>query len=293
MNDDRRILYLNSWTNQDRNVRSFLPELVEELLVICPEGRQQAFIEDRVDAIAVPDFSIKTIKTLLDRPLRGRRFEIVLADAEDHMEAAAFIRESLGIPGQTLTSARTFRDKKLMLSRLEGQLRYFRCPRGLEGESDRFVVKMACGTDSARISVVDRAGAEALVRVDADLLIQEFVPYPVFHVDCLYSGTRVLFHSVTRYEGTCLQYRAGAALGGTILLDGAARARFLKATEELLSQMPASCNMICHAEFFYDSRTDDMVFCEVGGRSGGGCGIVVQSIVDTYGVHLTREFFLM
>jgi hypothetical protein len=52
-------------------------------------------------------------------------------------------------------------------------------------------------------------------------------------------------------------------------------------------------NMIFHAEFFYDSNTDDMIFCEVAGRSGGGCGIVVQSIFDTYGINLTREYIML
>ncbi len=232
---------------------------------------------------------------------RSRPFGHVFAQSEHDILRAARIREWLRLPGQSYDSARAFRDKLYM--RTLASAGGVPCPRfaALDSPIDlhRFtqqngfpcVVKPVADAGSRGIRVLrDEADLKGFLRkpLGRDLMVEDYVEGPTFHVDALFTGRALVFASVSQYFNSCLAFQSGGSLGSYVLHpEGELTKRLRRATEEVVEALPAAPHLTVHAEFFLDPD-DRIVFCEIACRPGGSRTADVIELV--HGVRLYEQW---
>ncbi|XRQ06692.1 ATP-grasp domain-containing protein [Actinomadura welshii] len=208
---------------------------------------------------------------------------IVHLTEEDVLRAAA-ARDRYGVPGQSHENALPYRDKLVMKRRVVPsgvRVPAFCAPDGPE-EALRFagehgwpvVVKPRLGYASTDVHVVrTRAGllAEVHRRDPDDLLVEEFIPGPVHHVDGFIAGGEVLFSCPSRYVNDCLAFHDSVPLGSAQMDPDDPLARELDVfTRAVVAALPATRRTPFHLEVIMDERSGEPVFCEIACRLGGG-----------------------
>ncbi|MDT5038441.1 MAG: hypothetical protein QOE03_3626 [Micromonosporaceae bacterium] len=206
----------------------------------------------------------------------------ILALKEDDLLVGARLRQEWDCPGQRPHELEVFRDKGAMCAAIakaglpvaafapaphDGAVLDFAAEHGWP-----LIIKPRVGSSSAGVVRLDGPADLAMIRFDGEpLLVQAFCADPIYHVDGLFDGARVLTHRASRYINTCLGFRTGSALGSVevddAVLDGVIRAwagRFLAA----LSAAP----VVFHLEVFVGAAAHGRPTCtflEVGARTGG------------------------
>lgn len=299
------IIFINGWPDSVRPLDRFLPKLKQRMILVCHSDIAGDFLENGWDCISVDEHSCEEYARAVVPLISQLPIRHVVADSELHLEPAAYLREILGVAGQSIVSARAFRNKGQMLGFVK-RAKNFRVPDYIMlghddagkieifcEKHDRIVVKPFEGTDSEGVRAL--TGRELLTEFSHrsnGYLAQEFIPYPVYHVDGLFVEGSVSFYSVCQYHNTCLEYSQGSVHGSIVVSDEQLIAKFGAAVREALALMPTPFNTTFHAEFFYDAETDDLVFCEIASRTGGGCGAIVALVEFEYGINLPREMIL-
>ncbi|MFE0526046.1 acetyl-CoA carboxylase biotin carboxylase subunit family protein [Micromonospora parva] len=221
--------------------------------------------------------------------------DLVIAQSEFDLIAAARIREALDVPGPREADVLPVRDKVMM--KAAAARAGLRVPRYLPlvsaldgadvGWSGRTVLKPLDGASSQGVRVFDTP-ASALETVRRDGLpsdadptgfeIEEFVSGPIIHVDGLaVDGTPVTLQA-SRYVGTCLGYAEGSPLGSVQTDTPPAVVEW---TTACLRAVGITTSLF-HLEGI--ETPDGLVFLEVASRFGGA------GVADTFelatGVHM-------
>jgi hypothetical protein len=134
------------------------------------------------------------------------------------------------------------------------------------------IVKPRVGSSSAGVVKLDSPAD--LVEVDFGaqaLLVQEFRPEQIHHVDGVFDGMNVLTFRASYYLNTCLGFRTGDYLGSVEVDDPEVNAAIGAATQAYMAVLTSSPTVF-HLEMFVgrdDSGTPRCQFLEVGARTGG------------------------
>jgi len=212
----------------------------------------------------------------------------IVALSECDVVRAAELRERLGLPGQSVASARAFRDKPTMKAAAAAA--------GLAVPAFRVVDTVADLLDfvaehgPAAVKPVDGAGARDVHRFadvaeaadwartaglpsdePAGLLAESWIDAPILTVDGVLAAGQVLVAMVSRYTETCFASLYGQVPLGLLQLDPhapGARAA-LEYTRALVAALPTPDEPTSfHAELF--DAPDGPVLCEIASRTGGG-----------------------
>lgn len=300
----KKSLFINGWPNSVRPLDEFIPDYKGKLIIVCTAKLAEDFIGNGWECFIVSSHSIEAYKSELLPKLGGVDIFSIISDSELHIQPAAYLREELNIPGQDLESADCFRNKYEMVKCLVNA-KNFKVPLSYVAtsktaydfkktiSSDKtYIIKPFYGTDSHKIT---KLSGENLIK-DIDLyidhyLIQNFIEFPVYHVDGLVTNGEMVFYSVSKYENTCLEYSKSESeiLGSNIISDEKVIDLFGHAIKETLSLMPTPKNTTFHSEFFFDEDLMEIYFCEIGSRSPGGSGTLVKMIEYVYGINLPFE----
>jgi hypothetical protein len=103
------------------------------------------------------------------------------------------------------------------------------------------------------------------------LLVQEFCPDQIHHVDGVFDGMNLLTFRASYYLNTCLGFRTGDYLGSVEVDDPEVIAAIGAATQAYLAVLTSSPTVF-HLELFVgrdDSGAPRCQFLEVGARTGG------------------------
>ncbi|MFI6684155.1 acetyl-CoA carboxylase biotin carboxylase subunit family protein [Streptomyces sp. NPDC050485] len=258
---------------------AMLPELVDKLHVFSHNELQNteglAHYEHIEDCESVP------YPELMIRRLAGEKpFSHVVTDNEYDLERAARIRADFGISGQSPASALSFRDK-LVMKEVAGHTvataRFARLEtivdltRFIERCAYPVVVKPVKQGGSRDIAVL--RGDDDLVAFSRrpwrdDLMAEEFIEGPMYHVDAVL-GEGYRFVASSRYLRSCLGVFSGQNNGSVQLhpQDPFAKrlAEFLDRTLEAFDTPEVSAY---HLEVFHTPE-DGLVLCEIASRIGG------------------------
>jgi hypothetical protein len=229
------------------------------------------------------------------------RYTSVFAQSEHDILRAAELRRWFGLAGQSVDSARAFRDKVYMKTLARAGGLHVPAFSALHTALDlcRFVrehgypsvVKPRTGAGSRGVHVL--RSIEDLKRFlqrpfGANQLAESFVEGPMFHVDGLVSSGRIVFISASKYVNGCLSHQFGESYGSVVLEPNDALARRLVSeTEKLLAALPLATELAFHAEFFLGSN-DRIIFCEVASRPGGSG--IAHTIELAYGINLYQQW---
>lgn len=297
-------VFINGWPDSVRPLDEFLPYYKDEIIIVCTGDLAGEFINQGWECLIVSSHTIESYAAELIPELSDRNIFSIIADSELHIEPAAYLREELNIHGQGLKSAECFRNKREMINCLINA-KTFKVPftfnvtstTAFDVEKDidpdkKYIIKPLAGTDS--FEVTKNTGRELLEQktlIKEGFLIQEFIDYPVYHVDGVVSNGELVFYCVSKYDCTCLEYAKSESqvLGSNIVFDKDIIDRFGPVILETLSLMPTPENTTFHSEFFFDDSSKEIYFCEIASRSPGGSGALVKMIEYVYGVNLPFE----
>ncbi|WP_208902363.1 ATP-grasp domain-containing protein [Streptomyces incarnatus] len=240
------------------------------------------------EAVPYPELMIR-------RMARHRPFTHIITDNEYDLERVARMREDLGIPGQSSASALSFRDKVVMkqvarrtvptarFARLAAftDLTDFIAERGFP-----VVVKPVKQGGSRDITVLhhdDELVAFSRRPWREDLMVEEFVKGPMYHVDAVLApGYR--FVASSRYLRSCLGVFSGDNNGSVQLRPDDPFARRLENfLDRVLEAFDTPEAGAYHLEVFHTPE-DELVMCEIASRVGGDR--IPALTRATYGVDL-------
>ena len=240
------------------------------------------------EAVPYPELMIR-------RMARHRPFTHIITDNEYDLERVARMREDLGIPGQSAASALSFRDKVVMkqvarrtvatarFARLAAftDLTDFIAERGFP-----VVVKPVKQGGSRDITVLhhdDELIAFSRRPWREDLMVEEFVKGPMYHVDAVLApGYR--FVASSRYLRSCLGVFSGDNNGSVQLRPDDPFARRLENfLDRVLEAFDTPEAGAYHLEVFHTPE-DELVMCEIASRVGGDR--IPALTRATYGVDL-------
>ncbi|GAA2136155.1 hypothetical protein GCM10009760_15450 [Kitasatospora kazusensis] len=203
---------------------------------------------------------------------------------EGDLDTAAELRAELGLPGQRPEDLERFRDKLTMVALADrAGLRvpaYADAPDAAAvrefGERHGWpvVVKPRRGTASRGVAVLrGPADLERLGGLPAEpLLVQSFVADPVFHLDGLWTGTRLGPWRASRYLNTCREFTDGAYLGSVEVDDPALTGPLERFAAGVGAALGGGRPWVFHLEAFVGTGPDGAVqptFLEAGARVGG------------------------
>ena len=210
----------------------------------------------------------------------------VVAHHEADVDAAAQIREQRGLAGAWTADVLPFRDKALMkqlamaagvevaphaVARDAGGVRAFAAEHGLP-----VVLKDRAGYNAIGLRIVrdDAALDEALSDVDGEVLVEQFVPGRMCHVDGLVVGGRTVLAWPSQYQYDLASYGsdAGARIDLTLDADDPLTSRLLELTERTRTALTVPGTRLTdhgfHAEIFH-TPDDRLVLCEMASRPAG------------------------
>jgi hypothetical protein len=218
-----------------------------------------------------------------------RHVDAVLATRERDILRAARLRARLGLPGQSVASALAYRNKLVMKGHLAAAgvavapFRPVASTVDLLDFADQWgyllVVKPAYGSGSTGTTVVtDRRELEALVArglsahsdIDPTLMVERFVPGPMYSVEGLILDGEIHFSWPSSYINGALAFRHGVVHGtATLTAAHPLRGRLQRFASEVVRALPSPGNAAFHAEVFH-TPDDQLVLCEIASRAGGG-----------------------
>ncbi|MYU24719.1 biotin carboxylase [Streptomyces sp. SID8352] len=212
----------------------------------------------------------------------------LLALNEGDLDTAAELRTELGLPGQTTAELERFRDKLTMVALADRA--GIPVPRYADADG-RDAVREFAGTHGWPVVVKPRRGTASrgvsVMRGPADLdapgvfdtepaeprIVQTFVTDPVFHIDGLWTGSRLGPWRASRYVNNCRDFTDGTFLGSVEVDDAELRAPLAGFTAAVAGALGGDRPWVFHLEAFVGPGGDGpprLTFLEAGARVGGG-----------------------
>ncbi len=251
--------------------------------------------------IIVDDFANQAeLKQIVERFLKARHFDCVIAMDEFSLMPAAYFREVLGIPGIDYYSARALRDKVLMKRILfsNGVLtpRLYEFlemntgigfpiiikPRALAGSVG--VVKLESYTEFKNLGLRPESFNydEFHDMADGELHIESFVEGDLFHIDGISIDKCPAFWCLGQYVNSQMNYLKGESFGSFSRDRG--EFSFIRGHLENIFHALHFPDGAFHLEAFVDQQRQDIVVLEIAARPGGGG--ICKTIYSEYGIDL-------
>ncbi|WP_414448182.1 acetyl-CoA carboxylase biotin carboxylase subunit family protein [Burkholderia sp. 22PA0099] len=276
------ILLLLSPRTAHLDYSAWLHDCADELIAVAPHDAEVAagFHEiARVEHYADDAEVLAAARSLMQRHTIRR----IVALAEVDIERAALLRAELNLPGQSPDSARAYRDKVVMKRHLLGSP--VRVPQFAPVETvadivefmarcpGTVVLKPRSASGSTGVVLVEQPSDLEGLALPLDTVAYEaeaFIAGDFFHVDLLKIDGERIFAIPSAYTGEgCLAHWTDSGSGSyTLARDDWRHAALVAASWAVVDALPATSDLIAHAEFFITPERD-IVFCEIASRVAG------------------------
>lgn len=294
-----RILIVNRWDDEFADYGNYVDHEAFQVSYVTIRSHLPRIPANAAHVEVVEDFG-DTARITAAADLcheRAGRFERVLALSEFDLLTGAALRERYGVPGASLERTLNFRDKPRMKQVLGARgirVPGYRCVENLDdvaefadGATGDLMLKPRTGAASAGCLALPRGTDLAAALAGLDLRgfeVEEFLHGPIWHVDGLVHGGKMLLGRASRYVGTCYDFARGRPLGSIVQSGARAQAvvDFARGCLEVLGLE----NGIFHLEAVETAA--GIAFLEVGARVGGGEIPFVFN--DVYGVDLIGDW---
>lgn len=243
----------------------------ENLAIVCPTALRSTYVERGfpVEQIFVlDDFEFWT---LLDFFERRSDIEDLFTLDEDLMDIVALVHSFLSNEKERWRLGFLYKDKKRMRQQVEGYVNQPRLLNPQEPLPSNFMVKVRNGSAAKGVSHV--TSLPEGFDTSQQLLEEVFEHDYMFTCDGLAVGGIIRYFFTHEYFGTVLNSREKYCTvirtnSRYVDLDFIQRLQW--ETQKVLEVLGTEQVHPFHAEFFYNSKTDELGFCEVGKRFGGG-----------------------
>lgn len=237
-------------------------------------------------------------KFLMERGSR-EKIDYVVATHEHDLVKAGKLRDYLEINGQSEESALAFRDKYEMKKKLEGQVNtpefrkikdVFDLFNFIKEFGYPFVLKPTDGSGSVGVKIVkDSKDLDRILEngINENLMVETFIEGEMYHVDGLYEDGNLLLSVPSLYINGCLAFHEENYLASVMLEKGELHDRLNNTVRNVLEILPTPSHSIAfHAEFFLTPE-NELVFCEIASRVGGG--MISETLEIVKGVDILSE----
>jgi biotin carboxylase len=234
---------------------------------------------------------------------RRERIDRIVALDDFDVELAAMLREYLHVPGMGETTARAFRDKLAMRHRARSA--GIPCPDFVHVVNDRaltewtervpppWVLKprgQAAAIGIKKLGSSDElwSAIAALGDTRGDMLVEQFVPGDVYHVDTIVFDRRMRFAVASRYRTPpmAVSHEGGIFVTQT-LDDGDAASLVLRSLNARVLESFGLRLGASHTEFI-EGKDGRWYFLETSARVGGA--YIVDVVEAATGINLWREW---
>lgn len=278
---------------------TWLKELNEDLVILSSERRKKDYMHymhaeffDHYEK--TPLIELRALNLYKSLP-----FRTVIATSEFDILRASRIRNYLGIEGQSYDSANAFRNKIIMKTILkEGGLPVpsFRAVTSVidicefsEHHGFPIVVKPVYGSGSSDVFILKNEidiMKFAQSEIKFNLEVESFIKGEMYHIDGFIVDNEIRFIWPSKYINGCLAFQ-DKSFNGSFLLDESNPLfnRLNMFVKKALILLPTPRNTSFHAEVFH-TFTDELVFCEVACRTGGG--LIRETIKECFDLDLTQ-----
>ncbi len=263
------------------------------------------------DLVAVPnDAHSDLLIHLVSLLTRQNRIDRVIALEEYDVVTAAQIREHLGLPGMSSTTARLFRDKLAMSvkARTAGinvpdfvpLLNYDEIRQYMERVPPPWVIKPRADVSAIGIKKVQEPEEvwRAIDELDArerlrerspHYLLSRFIAGDVFHVDSIVNKGRVVFAGANQYgrPPIVVAHHGGAYVSHTIARGSDDEKNLFKINRKLVRSLGLEQGAT-HAEFIKHDADGRFYFLEIAARVGGA--YIADVLEAASGTNLWREW---
>mgnify|MGYP001253799153 CR=1 FL=1 len=229
------------------------------------------------------------------------RFHTIIAIAEVDLIRAARLRERFHLKGQHISSAIDFRDKVRMkklaqqadiptppITRIEQPIDIIQFTK-VHGYP--IIIKPVDGVGSKDTYILHNH--QDLARflqqgIPSSYVAESFIKGEICHVDGMIIDHQIQFICASKYINNPLCYNEKGYLGSYILHpQNPLSQRLLRETEKVLQHFQLPPTTTFHAEWFH-TPSDQLVFCEIASRTGGGK--IIQTVSHAFGVDLFQAF---
>ncbi len=231
-------------------------------------------------------------------------FDRIVAPTEYTIQIGSRLRARFGVPGWTPELADRVRDKGVMKARVKAAgiaTAEFLDPAVISDSAEiaawiatrpgRLVLKPKTQAGSRGLHIFDDAKslnatlAAMPIEVRNCHLVEDFLPWPLLHIDGLVRNGKLRFVAGSRYLAPCLSWLAdGSAMGSVLLTQPEMLRRIVEFAQELVQALGLE-DLVFHLEAFFDGTS--LHFLEIAGRPGGAA--IVPHLRSQYGIDLQAE----
>jgi hypothetical protein len=282
--DGRHVIVVNRWRERYADYARYLDHQRQRVSYITTEVGLGSVPAEAASSVLVERTDDPTTVRAAADQLASRHGPptAVVALKEDDLLVGAELRQVWDCPGPRPADLTRFRDKYLMCRAIldaglpvpafaaaadEATVREFAAEHGWP-----VVLKPRVGSSSEGVVRLDGpAGLASLDLGRQPMLVQQFQPDPIYHVDGVFDGRELLVARASRYLNTCLGFRAGRFLGSVEVDDPVLSHAIAQAARRFLAAM-TDAPQVFHLEVFVGRGPDGQPSCsfmEVGARAGG------------------------
>ncbi|MER5463704.1 biotin carboxylase [Streptomyces sp. NPDC002668] len=286
------VIIFNRWRDKYADYLAYLDHDSCKVTYVTTEIGRSAVPDEAAEILVLDDVTdYDAVRAAIDPAVtRHGTPEAVIALQEGDLAVASRLRAEFGSRGRRPEELHHFLDKEAMLEAARrtgvatpiselvvshGELENFAAENGWP-----IIVKRLQGRASTGIQRLDGPADIAGLTIDAadPVVVQEYLPHRVCHVDGIHTGQDLGPWRLSAYENVPdsattgpLAFMMGEPVGSVEIDDAAANAaveKFLRVVIPGMSSKP----WVFHLELFLSKAADgyDCVFLEVGCRPGGG-----------------------
>lgn len=284
------IVILNKWKNCINSYPKWLNEVKEKIYVITPvdlgeETKKESFYSKIYPLIDYSD-DIE-VEELCHRINSVDPINNIIALQEYDIFRAASIRESLKIPGQTISSAVAFRDKVLMKSILKSKninvdkfssVRSYSeiidfCtlngypvvlkPRDAGSSTDVKIVR-----DTSMVKKAVKSMTLSHLGMISNVMVERFIYGDLFHVDGFILNQKIIYACSFRFYGSQINFNSESPRGSISLSSSELKENIECFAGKCALALPHPDSFAFHAEIFLNEKKE-FVLGEIGSRVGG------------------------
>lgn len=280
----QHILVIHRWRDHYARYADYIDHNRNDISYITTKEGAQSVPHSAVDVAVVPATDDISLVGPAAARLSARHGvpNRVVALNEGDLDTAAELRRRIHCPGQQPSELAPFRDKLVMLTRVARA--GIRVP-AFADAPDRQAVAAFARQHGWPVIVKPRRGTASrnVVRLDgeSDLdrydqmaaearLVQTFLADPIYHVDGLWTGSRLGPWRASRYINSCAGFTTGSFLGSVEVDDS----HLLPHLDEITAAMAGALSAepwVFHLEVFVGAHdgAPRITFLEAGARVGG------------------------
>lgn len=256
-----------------------------------------------------PEFNIDVYNTRIDDIVKWMSrlvqvhgpFDRIVTPTEYTIQIGSRLRARFGVPGWTPELADRVRDKGVMKARMKAAGVSTADFLDLATISDSAMINAWAATRPGRIVLKPKtqAGSRGLyIFEDAKSLssalsimsdemrcrhlIEDFLPWPLLHIDGLVRDGKLRFVAGSRYLAPCLSWLAdGSAMGSVLLTQPEMLGGIAEFARRVIEALDID-DLVFHLEAFFDGTS--LHFLEIAGRPGGAA--IVPHLCSQYCIDL-------